>query len=218
VRSDQTPQRGIRRRPSAMGALEAACFGCLAVLVAGSAIIAKEAGPATPLARIEQRPIDHKQARHAKATNETAAALATSEVEAEASIEIPEGARWFDGRLVVPERTIWMTVTAYSPHAASCAPFDDGQTATLHSVETNGMRLVAADTSILPFGSMISIPGYHEGEVVPVLDRGGKIKGNRLDVLYPTHQRALQWGVQRLPITIWVFADGSPNENPRRVR
>ena len=81
-----------------------------------------------------------------------------------------------------------------------------------YSVRTNGMRLVAADTTLLPFGSMLSIPGYDDGMIVPVLDRGGAIKGNRLDVLFPTHEQALQWGVQHLDVTIWEYADGKPND------
>ncbi|MGN6724584.1 MAG: 3D domain-containing protein, partial [Tepidisphaeraceae bacterium] len=29
---------------------------------------------------------------------------------------------------------------------------------------------------------------------VPVLDRGGAIKGYHLDVFFPSHQQALDWG------------------------
>ncbi len=47
--------------------------------------------------------------------------------------------------------------------------------------------------------------------VVPVLDRGGVIKGHRLDVLFPTHEAAMQWGVRRLEVTVWEYADGQPN-------
>ncbi|MFG0274755.1 MAG: 3D domain-containing protein [Phycisphaerales bacterium] len=115
--------------------------------------------------------------------------------------------RYFDGRPIRPARTIMMTVTAYSPDAKSCGIWADGVTASNKSIWTNAMKLVAADTSVLPFGSLLSIPGYDHGSVVPVLDRGGAIKGDRLDVLYPTHEIALEWGVQRLPITVWEYAD-----------
>jgi len=47
----------------------------------------------------------------------------------------------------------------------------------------------------------LDIPGYG---IVPVLDRGGKIKGRKLDVFYPTHQEALEWGTQELEIHCWV--------------
>lgn len=119
----------------------------------------------------------------------------------------PGHERYYKGRPIRPVRTVWMVVTAYSPDHRSCGKWADGFTASMRSVWTNGMELVAADTRILPMGSLISVPGYAEGRTVPVLDRGGAIKGARLDVLYATHNRARQWGVQRLPITIWEYAD-----------
>jgi len=123
-------------------------------------------------------------------------------------VEPSEGhARYFNGRPIRPARTIMMTVTAYSPDEKSCGKFADGITASLKSVWTNGMRMAAADTRMLPFGTLISVPGYAGGEVVPVLDRGGAIKGNRLDMLYPTHEIALKWGVRRLPVVVWEYAD-----------
>lgn len=111
-----------------------------------------------------------------------------------------------------------MIVTAYSPDAQSCGPFADGQTATLHSVRTNAGHLVAADTAVLPFGSLVSVPGYDHGHVVPVLDRGGAIRGHRLDVLFPTHEAALAWGVRELEVTVWAYADGGPATDPRAAR
>lgn len=122
-----------------------------------------------------------------------------------------EDIRWFDGRPIRPAGTMTMVVTAYSPDERSCGKWADGITASGYSVWTNGMKLVAADTSILPLGTLVSIPGYDGEDVVPVLDRGGAIKGKRLDVLYPSHERALQWGVQTLEVTIWEYADGKPD-------
>lgn len=113
---------------------------------------------------------------------------------------------YFDGRPVRPVRTMTMTVTAYSPDARSCAPFDDGITASGYSVWTNGMKLIAADKS-LPFGTLLSVPGYNGSRPTPVLDRGAAIKGNRLDLLYPTHEIARQWGRQKLTVTVWEYAD-----------
>jgi 3D (Asp-Asp-Asp) domain-containing protein len=126
--------------------------------------------------------------------------------------------RWFNGRPAKPARQYWMTVTAYSPDARSCGDSADGLTATMHPVQTNNMRLVAADPTFLPYGSMLTIPGYADGEVVPVLDCGGAIKGRRLDLLYPTHERARQWGRQRVLVTVWEYADGKPAEDVRKER
>ena len=115
--------------------------------------------------------------------------------------------RYYNGRPIRPARVVWMEVTAYSPDEQSCGIWADGITASNKSVWTNGMRLVAADTRLFPFGTILSVPTYNNGDVVPVLDRGGAIKGKRLDVLYATHERAMQFGRQQLPVTIWEYAD-----------
>lgn len=113
----------------------------------------------------------------------------------------------FNGRRLQIARTMEMIVTAYSPDERSCGKSADGITASGMSVWTNGMKLVAADTSVLPMKSVISIPGYNQGKPVPVLDRGGAIKGNRLDVLFPTHETARKWGRQKLTVVVWEYMD-----------
>jgi len=137
---------------------------------------------------------------------------------------IPEGAildtsiRFFNGRPVRPARTIRMKVTAYSPDEESCGDSADGITSSLHSVWTNASKLVAADSRVLPLGSMVSVPGYDGAQIVPVLDRGGAIKGRRLDVLYPTHAQARKWGTQILDVVVWEYADGKPACDFRAIR
>ncbi len=59
---------------------------------------------------------------------------------------------------------------------------------------------VAADTRHLPFGTIVHVPGYGWGRVE---DRGGAIKGNKLDLFFDSHQQALNWGRQPLPVQIW---------------
>ena len=104
-----------------------------------------------------------------------------------------------------------MLVTAYSPDERSCGDSADGITASGYSVWTNGMNLLAADTNVLPFGTLLTVPGYGNDEPVPVLDRGGKIKGHRLDALFPTHEAAMEWGTRRLDVVVWEYADGQPS-------
>ena len=100
----------------------------------------------------------------------------------------------------LPER--WprrMLVTAYCPCPECCGPDARGITASGRPVSANGERFVAADRDI-PFGTMLVIPGYNDGRPVEVLDRGGAIKGNRLDVYFPTHAEARRWGRQWLTV------------------
>ncbi len=125
----------------------------------------------------------------------------------EESDALDQSIRWFDGKMIRPARVIYMTITGYSPDERSCGKFADNKTATMYSVWTNGMNLVAADPKVLPYWSMVSIPGYANGDIVPVLDCGGAIKGNRLDLLYPTHELARIWGVRQMPVTVWEFVE-----------
>lgn len=156
----------------------------------------------TPRSHEEDRPTAEAKlaARHATVAPGAAAAPKAAE------------AQTFNGRPLRAVRTVTMRVTAYSPDARSCGSSADNITASGYSVWTNGGRLVAADTAVLPLGSMVSIPGYDAGGVVPVLDRGGAIKGHRLDVLFPTHEQAKRWGVRDLKVTIYEYADGEPND------
>lgn len=126
--------------------------------------------------------------------------------------------RFFNGRPVRPARTITMRVTGYSPDEASCPGTADNITSSNHDVFTNAMKLVAADSRVLPLGSIISVPGYDNNNVVPVLDRGGAIKGNKLDLLFPTHNSALKWGAKTLTVTVYEYADGLPADDYRKIR
>jgi len=123
---------------------------------------------------------------------------------AEETIRTPEPAR---KPRVVPSpqprtRTVRMRVTAYCPCRKCCGRFSDGVTASGKNVYTNGSKFVAADTRTLRFGTMVSIPGYHGGQPVPVLDRGSKIRGNRMDVFFLSHRRAAKWGTRQLNVTV----------------
>jgi len=89
-------------------------------------------------------------------------------------------------------------VTAYCPCEKCCGKYADGITASGHRIQP-GDRFVAAPSEI-PFRTLLAIPGYCRGHLVPVLDRGSAIKGNRLDVYFPTHQEALNWGVRYLKV------------------
>jgi 3D (Asp-Asp-Asp) domain-containing protein len=99
-------------------------------------------------------------------------------------------------------RTFLMQVTAYCHCTKCCGKNAHGITASGKDVKYNGGEFVAADTSILPFGTKLSIPGYADAEPVEVIDRGGAIKGNHLDVFFPSHKEALKWGRRLVPVTV----------------
>jgi len=59
---------------------------------------------------------------------------------------------------------------------------------------------LAADTRYFPMGTVMFIPGYGWGKVE---DRGGAIKGNKLDLFFDSHEEALEWGRQQVEVRVW---------------
>jgi len=96
-----------------------------------------------------------------------------------------------------PAESIEANVSAYCACDKCCGKWADGITASGHKIKP-GDRFVAADKRYA-FGTMVTIPGYGR---VPILDRGGAIRGNKIDVYHDTHKQALRWGRQYLSVTI----------------
>ena len=86
-------------------------------------------------------------------------------------------------------------ITAYCP-CVKCCGKTDGITASGEKA-VEGVT-VAMDKSI-PFGTKVYIDGV--GERI-VQDRGGAIKGNRIDLYFDSHQEALNFGRQTKEVTI----------------
>jgi len=97
-------------------------------------------------------------------------------------------------------QSVQMKVTAYCPCSKCCGSSADGITASNHRIQA-GDTFAAADRKY-PFGTKMIIPGYDNGRLVEVLDRGGAITGNHIDVFFPTHEQARQWGVKYINVSI----------------
>ncbi len=96
--------------------------------------------------------------------------------------------------------TVRMRVTAYCPCALCCGHFAVGRTANGYAIR-RGDRFAAAPQKYL-FGTEIIVPQYNEGKPIKVLDRGGVITGNRLDVFFNSHAQAAKWGAKYLNVKI----------------
>ncbi len=59
---------------------------------------------------------------------------------------------------------------------------------------------IAADTRRYPFGTIMHVPGYGWAEVH---DKGGAIKGNRLDLFFSSHKKALEWGRRTVKVRVY---------------
>jgi len=122
------------------------------------------------------------------------------------SLKMPDAKadlKTYNGKTFRYLKTLTLRVTAYAPDPRCCYPYDGTTTASGLPVTTNGGRLVAADTSLIPLHYLVAVPGYAQDAAVPVLDRGGAIKGNRLDVLLPTFDQAKKFGVHTVQVKIY---------------
>ena len=62
--------------------------------------------------------------------------------------------------------------------------------------------IVAADPNVLPIGSVIEVSaGYYSG-IYTVMDTGGVIKGDIIDIFMPDYEEAVQFGRQNVKIRI----------------
>jgi 3D (Asp-Asp-Asp) domain-containing protein len=59
--------------------------------------------------------------------------------------------------------------------------------------------VVAVDPSVIPLGARLTIPGYGTGIAA---DTGGSVRGNVIDLWFPTLQQARAWGRRTITITI----------------
>jgi 3D (Asp-Asp-Asp) domain-containing protein len=93
-----------------------------------------------------------------------------------------------------------MTVTAYCNGQACTgkSPGSRGYGITaLGAIAEPGT--IASDWAVLPPGTRIFVPGYGPGVIS---DRGGAIRGNRLDVWMPSYAAALRFGKRVLMVRI----------------
>ncbi len=97
-----------------------------------------------------------------------------------------------------------MKITAYCPCAKCCGKYSDGITAIGRNAhKTLG---VAADPKLLPYRTALEIPNL--GKRI-VDDTGGAMRQSakkgiwHIDVRFPTHQEALEWGVKWLDVKVY---------------
>lgn len=91
-----------------------------------------------------------------------------------------------------------MESTAYTPMCGS----GSGRTATGRMARYG---VVAVDPRVIPLHSLVFVEGY--GFAVAA-DTGGAIKGNIIDVCFPSRQQCMQWG--RRKVKVHVFRERLP--------
>ena len=97
-----------------------------------------------------------------------------------------------------------------APLSAPAAPAAGGTTLTVSSTGYSlpgrtatglpvGWGVVAVDPGVIPLGTRLTVPGY--GEAVAA-DTGSAIRGNTIDLWFPTLAQARAWGRRTITITL----------------
>ena len=87
-------------------------------------------------------------------------------------------------------------VTGYCSCPVCCGPNASGVTASGTKAQ---IGTIAADTSIFPFGTKLNVPGYGDGVIE---DTGSRVKGYHIDVWFPTHEQAVNWGSREMFVAL----------------
>ena len=111
-----------------------------------------------------------------------------------------------------PKKTV--TATGYTAGYESTGKSPDhpeyGITYSGVKVKRDLFSTVAADLSVFPIGTIIFVPGYGYGVVA---DKGGAIKGDRLDLYYDTVDEVYNsWGKRTIDVYIVEMGDGKLTE------
>lgn len=86
-------------------------------------------------------------------------------------------------------------ITAYCPCSQCCGKYASGYTAS--GTKATAGRTIATSAQFA-FGTKLIINGHE----YTVEDRGGAIKGNKIDIYMNTHAEALAWGVKYLTVQV----------------
>ncbi|MBS4193437.1 DUF348 domain-containing protein [Bacillus sp. FJAT-49705] len=91
---------------------------------------------------------------------------------------------------------LYVDSTAYTANCNGCS----GRTATGINLRSNpGAKVIAVDPRVIPLGTKVYVEGY--GYAIAA-DTGGSIKGNKIDVFFPSKADAYRWGRKTVKIKI----------------
>ncbi|MBM7694790.1 uncharacterized protein YabE (DUF348 family) [Peribacillus deserti] len=93
-------------------------------------------------------------------------------------------------------KEFYVNSTAYTAHCNGCSGF----TSTGINLRSNpNSKVIAVDPRIIPLGSKVYVEGY--GYAIAA-DKGGAIKGHKIDVFFPSTADAYKWGVRKIKIRV----------------
>ncbi len=93
-------------------------------------------------------------------------------------------------------KEFYVSATAYTAHCNGCS----GITSTGINLRANpNTKVIAVDPNVIPLGSKVWVEGY--GYAIAG-DTGGAIKGNKIDLHFPTKQAAYKFGRRQVKVKV----------------
>ncbi|GGM37154.1 hypothetical protein GCM10011351_24200 [Paraliobacillus quinghaiensis] len=144
---------------------------------------------------ITEKTVNHKQAKETYISSE--------------QIETPKTLEDTIDLKAYPSATV--TATGYTAGVESTGKTEDhpqyGITYSGVNVTRDLYSTIAADLSVYPLGTVLYIPDYGYGVVA---DKGSAIKGNKIDLYYPTVEDVYQkWGKKDVEVYLIKMGDGT---------
>lgn len=90
-------------------------------------------------------------------------------------------------------------VSWYGANCTGCSGITSSGISVQNTITYNGYGVAAADWSVIPAYSVIEVEGY--GRYI-ILDKGGAIKGSKLDLLTTSEAKSNEYGRQQLKVTV----------------
>ncbi|WP_090749981.1 G5 and 3D domain-containing protein [Mesobacillus persicus] len=93
-------------------------------------------------------------------------------------------------------KEFYVRSTAYTANCNGCS----GITATGVNLKANpNAKVIAVDPSVIPLGTKVYVEGYG---YATASDTGSAIKGNKIDVFFPSKSQAYRWGNRQVKIKV----------------
>lgn len=114
-------------------------------------------------------------------------------------------------------------VTAYCPCPTCCGIWSaehpcrigtDFEQRTYSGTIPTAGRTIGVDPTVIPLGTVV----YIDGHPYVAEDTGSAIKGKIVDIFFPSHEEAVEWGVQYFEIFVPDNSEALPDTNTLQTR
>jgi 3D (Asp-Asp-Asp) domain-containing protein len=99
-------------------------------------------------------------------------------------------------------KSFYVEGTAYTSKCVGCSGYTFSEHNVKNTVYFGNYRIVATDLNVIPLYSLLKVETRDDVFYAIVLDKGGAIKGYKMDLLVKTYDDAIEFGRQKVKVTI----------------